>query len=106
MIIPALLLQKLSFKSRTKRHTLCLTRRMDLWKKETLTLCYVNVEQSIFANIDEATTAKAGMKTFDAAGPSGLDAIGWLHILFSLNYGDAERDLRSSLAVMARTLAT
>ena len=59
------------------------------------------VDPSIFANIDEATIAKAGMKTFGAAGPSGLDAIGWRHILLFRNYGDAGRDLRSSLAVMA-----
>ena len=64
------------------------------------------VDPSIFANIDEVTVAKAGMKTFGAAGPSGLDAIGWRHILLSRNYGDAGRDLRSSLAEMARTLAT
>ena len=64
------------------------------------------VDPSIFANIDEATIAKAGMKTFGAAGPLGLDTIGWHHILLSQNYSDAGRDLRSSIAVMVRTLAT
>ena len=33
MTMPALLLQKPSFKSKSKDHTLSLTRRMDLWKK-------------------------------------------------------------------------
>ena len=177
----ALLLQKPSFKSKAKDHTLCLTRRMDLWKKgdfdtllrecraiqttltasrkstiENLSKTFASlmfrgkvnaalrlleeqppggvlpvndavyedllkkhpsakpdnssvmiegdipfVDPSIFANIDEATIAKAGMKTFGAAGPSGLDAIGWRHILLFRNYVDAGRDLRSSLAVMA-----
>ena len=33
MIMPPLLFQKPIFKSKAKDHTLCLTRRMDLWKK-------------------------------------------------------------------------
>ena len=64
------------------------------------------VDTTIFANIDGAIISKAAMKTFGASGPSGLDAIGWRHILFSRNYGDARKGLRSSLAMMARTLAT
>ena len=60
---------------------------------------------ALFANIDELTIAKATMNTNGAAGPSGLDAVGWRHILVSRNYGDAGKDLRSSLAIMARHLA-
>ena len=64
------------------------------------------VDTALFANIDEATISKAAMKTNDASGPSGLDALGWRHILVSRNYGDAERDLRTSIALMERNLAT
>ncbi len=64
------------------------------------------VDPALFANIDESTIAKAAMNTNGAAGPSGLDAVGWRHILVSRNYGDAGKDLRSSLAIMARHLAT
>ena len=56
------------------------------------------VEPALYANIDEATISKAAMKTNDAAGPSGLDAFGSRHILVSRNYGDAGRDLRTSIA--------
>ena len=64
------------------------------------------VDPAIFANIDEATMSKATMKIFGAAGPSGLHVIGRRDISLSRNYGDAGKDLRSSLATMARTLAT
>ncbi len=39
-------------------------------------------------------------------GPSGLDAQGWRHIFVSRNYGTAAKDLRSSIAAMARKLGT
>ena len=45
------------------------------------------------------------MKTNGAAGPSGLDALSWRHILVSRNYGKVARDLRTSIALMARNLA-
>ena len=35
------------------------------------------VDPAIFANIDEASIARAAMNTKGAAGPSGLDALGW-----------------------------
>ena len=35
------------------------------------------VDTALFANIDEATISKAAMKTNDAVGPSGFDALGW-----------------------------
>ena len=34
------------------------------------------VDQALFANIDDGTISKAVMKTNDAAGPLGLDALG------------------------------
>ena len=64
------------------------------------------VDPAIFANIDETTIAKCAMKTKDAAGPSGLDAIGWRRMLVSQNYGLAGKDLRESIAAMARNLST
>ena len=64
------------------------------------------VDQAPFAKIDEATISRAAMKTNDAAAPAGLDALGWRHILVSRNYGDAGRDLRTSIALVARNLAT
>ena len=64
------------------------------------------VDPAIFPNIDESTIAKAAMNTRRAAGPSGPDALGWQHILMSRNFGDAGKDLCSSLATIARRLAT
>jgi hypothetical protein len=46
------------------------------------------------------------MYTRGAAGPSGLDALGWRHILVSKNYGSTGKELRESIASMARNLAT
>ena len=64
------------------------------------------IDPAVFANIVETTIAKAALNTHGAAGPSGLDAQGWRHILVSRNYGTAAKDLRSSVAAMARKLAT
>ena len=46
------------------------------------------------------------MYTKGAAGPSGLDALGWRHILVSKNYSYTGKELRESIASMARNLAT
>ena len=64
------------------------------------------VDPVLFENIDEPLIAKAAMNTNGAAGPSGLDALSWRRILVSRNYGDVGRDLRSSIATMAKLLAT
>jgi hypothetical protein len=64
------------------------------------------VDPAVFANIDEASVARAAMYTKGAAGPSGLDALGWRHILVSKNYGSTAKELRESIASMARNLAT
>ena len=64
------------------------------------------VDPVLFANIDESSIAKAAMNTKGAAGPSGLDALAWRHILVSKNYGCAGKDLRDAVATMARHLAT
>ena len=64
------------------------------------------VDPAVFANIDEASVARAAMYTKGAAGPSGLDALGWRHILVSKNYGYTGKELRESIVSMARNLAT
>ena len=64
------------------------------------------VDPAIFSNIDETTIEKCAMKTKGAAGPSGLDAIGWRRMLVSQNYGLAGKDLCKSIAAMERNLST
>ena len=64
------------------------------------------VGPAVFANMDEASVARAAMYTKGAAGPSGLHALGWRHILVSKNYGYTGKELRESIASMARNLAT
>ena len=46
------------------------------------------------------------MYTKGAAGPSRLDAPGWRHILVLKNFGYTGKELRESIASMARNLAT
>ena len=64
------------------------------------------VDPTLFSNIDESSIAKAAMNTKGAAGPSGLDALAWRHILVSKNYRSSGKDLRDAVAMMARHLAT
>ena len=64
------------------------------------------VDPAVFANIDKASVAGAAMYTKGAAGPSGLDALGWRHVLVSQNYGYTGKELRESIASMTRNLAT
>ena len=64
------------------------------------------VDPAVLASIDETSVAKAAMYTRGAAGPSGLDALGWRHILFSKNYGSTGKELCESIAFMAGNLAT
>ena len=52
------------------------------------------VDPVLFENIDKSMIIKGAMNTNGAAGPSGLDALGWRHILVSRKYGDAGKDLR------------
>ena len=40
------------------------------------------------------------------AGPSGLDADGWRHILVSRNFGLASEELRGEIAIMISKLCT
>ena len=60
----------------------------------------------IFTNIDDRSIATAALKTKGAAGPSGLDADGWRHMLVSRNYGKTGKDLRASIAKMTQQLCT
>ena len=185
MIMPSLLLQKLSYKSKAKKHQLCLQRRLNSWEKgefdvlmkeartiqsklttgskskpteylaktfakhmlkgkinsalrlleeaesggilplttktlEELQLKHPKatpsnesvvvkgevsfVDPAMFNNIDESSISKAALKTKGSAGPSGLDSDVWRRILVSKNFGNCSKDLRSTLANMARKL--
>ena len=58
----------------------------------------------VFSNINEASIAKAALKTRGSAGPSGLDADGWRRMLVSKNYGKTGKDLRTAIARMTKDL--
>ena len=60
----------------------------------------------VFDVIDSETIRKAILKTKGGAGPSGLDADGWRHILLSKNFKDANAELRNQLALCCRRIAT
>ena len=60
----------------------------------------------IFTNINEASIAKAALRTRGAAGPSGLDADQWRRMLASKNYGATGKELRTAVAKMTRKLCT
>ena len=62
------------------------------------------VDPAMFNNIDESSITKAALKTKGSAGPSGLDSDGRRRILVSKNFGNCSKDLRSTLANMARKL--
>ena len=187
MVMPALLLQKPSSKSKSKDHSEALKRRLVLWKKgdlnelmretetiqlrlksstpsnnieavskkfaalmkkgklnaavklltssmeggilpldeETMTLLQtkhpessdlsedavvdvepVEIHPVVFDVITADSIKTAAMKTRGGAGPSGMDADGWRHILVSRNVGDASDELRTELAMYVRKLCT
>ena len=60
----------------------------------------------IFSTIDGKAIRKAAIKTKGSAGPSGLDADGWRHLLLSKNFRDDNEQLRNALALATRKLAT
>ena len=60
----------------------------------------------IFSTIDGEEIRKAAIKTKGSAGPSGLDADGWRHLLLSKNFRDDNEQLRNALALATRKLAT
>ena len=187
MVMPALLLQKPSSKSKSKDHSEALKRRLVLWKKgdlnelmretetiqlrlksstpsnnieavskkfaalmkkgklnaavklltssmeggilpldeETMTLLQskhpessdlsedavvdvepVEIHPVVFNEITADSIKIAAMKTRGGAGPSGMDADGWRHILVSRNFGDSSDELRTELAMSIRKLCT
>ena len=56
------------------------------------------VDPIVYDVIDESLVLKAAQVTKGGSGPSGLDADGWRKPLTSKVYGDASKDLRTSLA--------
>ena len=64
------------------------------------------VHPIVFDAITAESVRKAAMNTKGGAGPSGVDADGWRHILVSRNFGLASEELRSELALLIRKLCT
>ena len=58
----------------------------------------------IYKSINYKKIKDATIKTAGAAGPSGLDADGWCHILISGNFGNVGEEFRKSIAKMAKSL--
>ena len=65
-----------------------------------------DVHPVVFSSIDGESIRKAAIATKGSAGPSGMDADGWRHVLLSGNFSDANKELRNQLAVTAKILAT
>ena len=59
-----------------------------------------------FDGIDGESIRKATIKTKGGAGPSGMDADGWRHLLISKNFKEANEELREQLAICTKKLAT
>ena len=64
------------------------------------------VYQVAFEGIDGDDVRKAAISTKGGAGPSGLDADGWRHILLSKNFKEANNELREALASCIKKLST
>ena len=60
----------------------------------------------IFDEINGDSVRAAALKTHGGAGPSGLDADGWRHILASRNFGQASEDFRNEFATAIKKLCT
>ena len=60
----------------------------------------------IFDEINGDSVKAAALKTHGGAGPSGLDADGWRHILASRSFGQASEDFRNEFACAIRKLCT
>ena len=61
------------------------------------------VHPVVFESITADSVRKAALKTRGGAGPSGVDADGWRHILASGNFGNASEKLRSEFAKTIKT---
>ena len=64
------------------------------------------VHPVVFESITADSVRKAALKTRGGAGPSGIDADGWRHILASRNFGNASEELRSEFAKTIKILCT
>ena len=64
------------------------------------------VDAVLFDSISEESVMKAAINTKVAAGPSGLDALGWRHILVSRNYGEHGKALREAITKLPKSLCT
>ena len=64
------------------------------------------VHPVVFDEINSDSVRLAALNTRGGAGPSGVDADGWRHILVSRIFGVASDELRSELAIMIRQLCT
>ena len=60
----------------------------------------------IFERITGEKVWKHALHTQGAAGPSGLDAVGWKSLLSSIKFGADAKDLCEAIATLARKLAT
>ena len=59
-----------------------------------------------FHSIDAESVKNAILKTKGAAGPSGLDANGWIRILISNQFGKSSNDLCKALTEVIKKLCT
>ena len=64
------------------------------------------VHPVVFEEITAESVRNAALHTKGGAGPSGLDADGWRHILVSRNYGTISEELRAEFARMIKILCT
>ena len=64
------------------------------------------VHPIVFDSINADSVRSAALNTHGGAGPSGVDADGWRHILVSRNFGLASEELREAFAAMIKILCT
>ena len=64
------------------------------------------VHPVIFETINADSIRTAALKTRGGAGPSGMDADGWRHILVSRNFGQASEELRNELSIAIKQMCT
>ena len=60
----------------------------------------------VFDGIHADSIRKAMLATEGGAGPSGMDADGWRHLLLLRNFKSANSELREQLAICTKKLAT
>ena len=63
-----------------------------------------DVHPVVFDEITAESVWLAAMNTKGGAGPSGIDADGWRHILVSRNFGQSSEELRREIAMLIQQL--